>query len=100
VAKMKKNSMDVIRRIVAFQQAVAEGNFEERSKAEAELKEAFKDLGLDEELIKYLIDHFRRATLIEMAHREKCKILQEVRRTILRLAEKVLVIAVFLSFGL
>ena len=86
---MEKNSMDVIRKIVAFKQAVAEGNFEEISKAEAELRKAFKDIGLDEELTNYLIAHFRSATLIEMAHKEKCKILQEVRRTILRLAEKV-----------
>ncbi len=85
-----KKSKDVIGIILDFKRAVAEGSFEERSKAEEKLRQAFKEIGLDEELTKYLIAHFRSATLIEMAHKEKCKILQEVRRTILRLAEKVL----------
>jgi len=86
---MEKNSIDVIGIIIDFQRAVAEGSFEEISKAKEKLRQAFKDIGLDEELTKYLIAHFRRAALIEQAHKEKCKILQEVRRTILRLAEKV-----------
>ncbi len=86
---MEKNSIDVIGIIIDFKKAVAEGSLEEGIKAEKELREAFKNLGLGEELTKYLIAHFRSATLIEEAHKKKCEILQEVRRTILRLTGKI-----------
>ena len=79
----------VIHKIVKFKQAVAEGDIEKRRKAEKELREAFEDIGLGEELIKYLIAHFKRATEIEKAYEEKCRVLQEVRETIRELARKV-----------
>jgi hypothetical protein len=81
--------VDVKLKILRFKQAVAEGDFEKRKQSEEELREAFRDIGLDEELIKYLIAHFKRATEIEKAYEEKCKLMQEVRETMRRLAEKV-----------
>jgi len=80
---------DVKLKIFRFKEAVAEGDIEERRKAEADLREAFRDIGLDEELIKYLIAHLKRSVEIEKAYEEKCKLMQEVRETIRRLAEKV-----------
>jgi hypothetical protein len=79
----------IILKIGRFKQAVAEGDIERRSKAEEELREAFEDIGLDEKLIKYLIAHFKRATEIEKAYEEKCRLLHEVRETIRELARKV-----------
>jgi len=80
---------DVKLKIFRFKQAVAEGDFEKKRKAEEGLREAFRDIGLDEELIKYLIAHIKRSVEIEKAYEEKCKLMQEVRETIRRLAEKV-----------
>jgi len=80
---------DVKLKIFRFKQAVAEGDIEKRRKAEEGLREAFRDIGLDEELIKYLIAHIKRSAEIEKAYEEKCKLMQEVRETIRRLAEKV-----------
>jgi hypothetical protein len=80
---------DVKVKIIRFEQAVAEGDIEKRRKAEEELREAFKDIGLNEELIKYLIAHFKRAAQTEKAYEEQCKLMQEVRETIRELARKV-----------
>jgi len=80
---------DVKLKILRFKQAVAEGDIEKRSKAEMELREALETLGLDNELIKYLVAHFKRATEVEKAYEEKCQLMQEVRETIRRLAGKV-----------
>ncbi len=80
---------DVRLKIFNFTQAVANGDIEKRRKAEEELREAFRKLGIDEELTKYLIAHFKRAAEIEKAYEEKCKLMREVRETIRRLAEKV-----------
>jgi hypothetical protein len=85
----RNGAMDVMLKIFRFKNAVAEGDFEKRGQVEVELRKAFKDIGLDEELIKYLIAHFKRATEIEKAYEEQCKLMQEVRETIRRLAEKV-----------
>jgi len=85
----KSGAMNVIAKIINFKQAVAEGDIEKRRKAEDELRRAFKDIGLDEELIKYLIAHFKRATEIEKAYEKKCEILGEVRETIRELAGKI-----------
>jgi hypothetical protein len=38
---------DVKVKIIRFEQAVAEGDIEKRRKAEEELREAFKDIGLE-----------------------------------------------------
>jgi hypothetical protein len=80
---------DVNLKIFRFKQAVAEGDIEERRIAKEELREAFEEIGLDEELIKYLIAHLQRSVEIEKAYEEKCKILHEVRETIRELAGKV-----------
>ena len=80
---------DVKLKILRFKHAVAEGDFEKRRQSEVELREAFKDIGLDEELIKYLVAHIKRLAELEKAYEEKCKLMQEVRETIRRLAEKV-----------
>ncbi|MFZ8785695.1 hypothetical protein [Thermocrinis sp.] len=85
----KNGAAGVILKIINFKKAVAEGDIEKRRETEEELREAFRDAGLDEELIKYLVSHFRRATEIEKAYEGKCKLMQEVRETIRRLAEKV-----------
>ncbi len=85
----RNGDVGVILKIVQFKQAVAEGDVEKRWKAEEGLREAFEGLGLDEKLVKYLIAHFKRAVEVEKAYERKCKILQEVRETIRRLAEKV-----------
>jgi len=81
--------VDVKLKILRFKQAVAEGDFEKRRQSEVELRAAFKDIGLDEELIKYLVAHIKRLAELEKAYEEKCKLMQEVRETIRRLAEKV-----------
>jgi hypothetical protein len=80
---------DVKLKIFKFKQAVAEGDFEKRRQAEAELREGFKNLGLDEELIKYLVAHIKRLAELEKAYEEKCKLMQEVRETIRELARKI-----------
>ncbi len=85
----RNGAIDVILKIVQFKQAVAEGDIEKRWKAEEELREAFEGLGLDEKLVKYLIAHFKRAVEVEKAYERKCEVMQEVRETIRRLAEKV-----------
>jgi hypothetical protein len=65
-----------------------EGDIEKRRKAEEELRVAFKDIGLDDELIKYLVAHIKRAAEIEKAYEKKCEILFEVRETIRELERK------------
>ncbi len=80
---------DLRLKIFNFTQAVANGDIEKRRKAEEELREAFKDIGLDDELIKYLIAHLKRAVEVEKAYERQCEVMQEVRETIRRLAEKV-----------
>jgi len=85
----KNGVAGVILKIINFKKAVAEGDIDKRRETEEELREAFRDIGLDEELIKYLVAHFKRSTEIEKAYEEKCKLMQEVRETIRRLAEKV-----------
>jgi alcohol dehydrogenase YqhD (iron-dependent ADH family) len=81
--------IDVKRKIFNFKQAVAEGDIEKRRKAEIELREAFEELGLGEELTKYLIAHIKRAVEVEQAYEKQCKIMQEVRETLRELARKV-----------
>jgi alcohol dehydrogenase YqhD (iron-dependent ADH family) len=81
--------IDVKRKIFEFKKAVAEGDIEKRRRAEIELREAFEELGLDEELAKYLIAHIKRAAEIEKAYEEKSKLMQEVREIIRELARKV-----------
>ena len=81
--------VDVKLKILRFKQAVAEGDFEKRRQSEVELRAAFKDIGLDEELIKYLVAHIKRLAELEKAYEEKCKLMQEVRETIRELARKV-----------
>jgi DNA-binding protein H-NS len=85
----QEGQLAVIHKIFKFKQAVVEGDIEKRSKAEAELREALEEIGLDERLIKYLIGHFKRSTEIEKAYEEKCRLLQEVRETIRELARRV-----------
>jgi len=85
----KNGAAGVILKIINFKQAVAEGDIEKRRETEEELREAFRDIGLDEELIKYLVAHIKRLAELEKAYEEKCKLMQEVRETIRRLAEKV-----------
>jgi hypothetical protein len=80
---------DVKLKILRFKQAVEEGDFEKRRQTEAELREGFKNLGLDEELIKYLVAHIKRLAELEKAYEEKCRLLHEVRETIRELARKV-----------
>ncbi len=89
LSQQRDGDIDVILKIVQFKQAVAEGDIEKRWKAEEGLREALKGLGLDEKLVKYLIANFKRSVEVEMAYERQCKILQEVRETIRRLAEKV-----------
>jgi alcohol dehydrogenase YqhD (iron-dependent ADH family) len=87
----KTESMDEIvkRKIFNFKQAVAEGDIEERREAEVELREAFEEIGLGEELTKYLIAHIKRAVEVEKAYEKQCEIMQEVREIIRELARKV-----------
>jgi len=80
---------DVKLKMLRFKQAVAEGDFEKRKQAETELRESFKNLGLGEELIKYLVAHIKRLAELEKAYEEQCKLMQEVRETIRELARKV-----------
>jgi hypothetical protein len=80
---------DVKLKILKFKQAVAEGDFEKRRQSEMELRAAFKDIGLDEELIKYLIAHIKRLAELEKAYERQCEIMQEVRETIRELARKI-----------
>jgi hypothetical protein len=80
---------DVKLKILRFKQAIAEGDFERRRQAEAELIKGFKNLGLDEELIKYLVAHIKRLAELEKAYEEKCGILRELRETIRELARKI-----------
>jgi coenzyme F420-reducing hydrogenase alpha subunit len=84
-----KKDIDVIKKIINFKQAVAEGDTEKRRKAKEELIEAFEEFGLGEELTKYLIVHIKRAVEIEKAYEKQCKLMQEVRETIRELARKV-----------
>jgi alcohol dehydrogenase YqhD (iron-dependent ADH family) len=86
---MKKEDIGVIKKIINFKQAVAEGDIEKRRKAEEELREVFEELGLGEKLTEYLIAHIKRAVEIEKAYEEKSKLMQEVRETIRELARKV-----------
>jgi len=84
-----RRDTDVILKIIHFKKAVVERDIEKRREAEMELREAFKEIGLGEELIKYLVAHIKRSAQTEKAYEEKCEILREVRETIRRLAEKV-----------
>jgi hypothetical protein len=59
---------DVKLKILRFKQAVVEGDFERRRQTEAELRESFENLGLDEELIKYLVAHIKRLAELEKAY--------------------------------
>jgi len=86
---MKKEDIDVMKKILEFEKAVAEGDTEKRRKAKEELREVFEKLGLGEELTKYLIAHIKRAAEIEKAYEKQCKLMQEVRETIRELARKV-----------
>jgi hypothetical protein len=54
-----------------------------------ELRKAFAQIGLDADLINYLVAHLKRSVEIEKAYEEKCEILHEVRETIRELARKV-----------
>jgi alcohol dehydrogenase YqhD (iron-dependent ADH family) len=81
--------IDAMKKILEFKKAVAEGDIEERRKAEMELREAFEEIGLGEKLTEYLIAHIKRAVEIEKAYEEKCKLMQDVRETIRELARRV-----------
>jgi hypothetical protein len=86
---MKKEDIDVMKKIFNFKQAVAGSDIEKRRRAEIELREVFEKFGLGEELTKYLIAHIKRAAEIEKAYEKQCKLMQEVRETIRELARKV-----------
>ncbi len=73
---------DVKLSIRRFKQAVVNGSIEERRRAEQELKEAFKLLGLEDDLIKYLVANLKRYAEIEEAYERKCEELREVRELI------------------
>jgi alcohol dehydrogenase YqhD (iron-dependent ADH family) len=81
-------SRKVIGKIINLKYAVREGDFEKKREAELELREAFKEIGLEERLINYLVAHIKRATAIEKAYEEQCEFLSEVRETIRELARK------------
>jgi DNA repair exonuclease SbcCD ATPase subunit len=86
--ELQVQSQKVIGKIISFKHAVREGDIDKKREAEEELKEAFRSIGLEEELIKYLVAHIKRATEIEEAYEKKCEILFEVRETIRELERK------------
>jgi hypothetical protein len=85
---LQVQSRKVIGKIIDFKHAIREGDFEKKREAEMELREVFKELGLEEELVNYLVAHIKRATEIEMAYKKQCELLFEVRETVRELARK------------
>jgi hypothetical protein len=86
--ELQVQSQKVIGKIISFKHAVREGDVEKKREAEKELKEAFREIGLEGKLVEYLVAHIKRATEIERAYEEKCEILFEVRETIRELERK------------
>jgi hypothetical protein len=85
---LQVQSQKVIGKIISFKHAVREGDIEKKKKAEQELRSAFREIGLEDPLVDYLVAHIKRATEIEKAYEKQCELLFEIRETIRELGRK------------
>ncbi len=69
-------------KVALFKRAVANGDIEEKRKAEQDLRNALAELGLDADDINYLVASFKRYTEIEKAYERKCEEMREIRELI------------------